>query len=91
MILRFVVFALVLIVVISILRAVIGLIAKAFSDLFLPPQNRPSSNAPEIPLTGELKRDPVCGIYVPATTSFKKTVNGEVVYFCSAECRDKYV
>jgi YHS domain-containing protein len=39
---------------------------------------------------GELKRDPVCGTYVSATTSLSRTVNGDVVYFCSKECRDRY-
>ncbi len=39
---------------------------------------------------GELKKDPVCGTYVSAATSLKKTVHGEVIYFCSADCRSKY-
>lgn len=91
MIFRIVAFALLLVVIISILRAVIGLAAKAFSELVLPSRNSPGSpRAPEIPLSGELKRDPVCGTYISAASAFKKTVNGEVVYFCSAACRDKH-
>ncbi len=39
---------------------------------------------------GELKRDPVCGTYVSADTAITRTVKGEVVHFCSAECRDKF-
>jgi YHS domain-containing protein len=39
---------------------------------------------------GELKRDPVCGTYVSTAVSVKRTVKGEVVHFCSEECRDKY-
>jgi len=38
----------------------------------------------------DLKKDPVCGTYVSAATSIKRTVNGSVVHFCSPECRDKY-
>jgi len=38
----------------------------------------------------ELKKDPVCGTYVPAATSLTRTINGSVVHFCSPECRDKY-
>jgi YHS domain-containing protein len=37
-----------------------------------------------------LKRDPVCGTFVPMSTQFQKTVGGEAKYFCSAECRDKF-
>jgi YHS domain-containing protein len=39
---------------------------------------------------GELKRDPVCGTFVATSTAFKKTVRGETIHFCSADCRDKY-
>lgn len=39
---------------------------------------------------GELKKDPVCGMYVAAATSVSKTVNGRELFFCSAACRDKY-
>jgi YHS domain-containing protein len=39
---------------------------------------------------GDLKRDPVCGTYVSTSVSVKRTVKGQVVHFCSNECRDKY-
>jgi YHS domain-containing protein len=39
---------------------------------------------------GELKRDPVCGTYVSTATSVKRSVDGEVVYFCSQACSEKY-
>jgi YHS domain-containing protein len=39
---------------------------------------------------GELKKDPVCGTYVSPAASITRTVNGEVLYFCSRECSDKY-
>ena len=39
---------------------------------------------------GELKKDPVCGTYVSTGASVTRTVNGELVHFCSKECRDKY-
>ena len=50
--------------------------------------------APQQPPTvfagGELKKDPVCGTYVSASASVTRTVNGQLVYFCSPQCRDKY-
>jgi YHS domain-containing protein len=46
--------------------------------------------APPAQATSELKKDPVCGIYVSAASSLTRTVNGKVLHFCSPECRDKY-
>lgn len=39
---------------------------------------------------GELKKDPVCGIYVAPATSVTKIVKGQQYFFCSTTCRDKY-
>lgn len=45
---------------------------------------------PPVSSGGELKKDPVCGTYVSTTTAVQQMVKGEVVYFCSASCRDKF-
>jgi YHS domain-containing protein len=45
----------------------------------------------EMPTATELKKDPVCGTYVSAASVFTRTVNGQVVCFCSKECRDRFV
>jgi len=69
-------------------RHVIAMIAKAFSGL----ANETASSKPAQgePVSGELKKDPVCGTFVAVATSVKRTVDGQVVHFCSAACRDKY-
>jgi YHS domain-containing protein len=46
---------------------------------------------PNVPAGGELRKDPVCGTYVSVLAGVQKKVNGEVVYFCSDDCRRKYV
>jgi len=58
---------------------------------------RPSASPPSVPsalppvtVGGELKKDPVCGTYVSTHASVSRKVNGELIYFCSTECRDKY-
>ena len=51
-----------------------------------PPPNSP----PPVFAGGELKKDPVCGTYVSEGASFTRTVNGQLLHFCSKECRDKY-
>lgn len=45
---------------------------------------------PAVQAGGELKKDPVCGTYVSTSASVTRKVNGQVIYFCSEECRDKY-
>jgi uncharacterized protein len=81
---------LLVIVVISVLRGVFGIIGKALSGSVN--QNRPAQRSSgEVPISGELKKDPACGTYISAATSIKETVAGQTFYFCSKQCRDKYV
>jgi YHS domain-containing protein len=87
--LRVVLFLLISIVLITFLRMVMGLIINTMKAM-MSPGIPPTGSPPASPATGELKRDPVCGTFIPASTSFRKTVNGEAHCFCSAECRDKY-
>jgi YHS domain-containing protein len=78
------------ILVITLLRGVMGIIGKALSGQ----AHRGSSAGPsarEVPLSGELKKDPACGTYISAATSIKETVGGQTFHFCSKECRNKYV
>ena len=49
-----------------------------------------ASREPMVVSGGELKKDPVCGTYVSAALSVTSTVNGQLMHFCSKECRDKY-
>ena len=46
---------------------------------------------PAVSPGGELKKDPVCGTYVSTATALQEKGNGGVVYFCSQECRKKYL
>jgi len=38
----------------------------------------------------QMVRDPVCGIYVVPDRALSLTHGSGPVYFCSADCRDKY-
>ena len=82
---------LLVIVAVTLIRAVLGIIAKALSGAAN--QNRPAqrSSGQQVPLSGELKKDPACGTYISAATSIKETVGGQTLHFCSKQCRDKYV
>ena len=89
--LRFVVILLAAILLISFLRSIIGILIKGFAAVInsTEPSSGPSRQA-AVESSSELKKDPVCGTYVPVATSVKKTVAGSVVHFCSTDCRDKY-
>jgi YHS domain-containing protein len=74
------------------LRMVIGVLSKGLGQLFEPAASsgNPTGAGSKGPAGGELKRDPVCGTYVPVLTSISANIQGEVLYFCSTECRDRY-
>ncbi len=83
-----VVLLLLAILLITILRGVVGIVGKALAGLADP--KAPTRTASGPPKADALKRDPVCGVYVPAATSVKRTVGGEVLHFCSEQCAGKY-
>ncbi len=87
MFIRTVLYLLLAVLLITLIRYVIGAIARSFGQL-AGLRDHPAHDGPRA--GGELKRDPVCGAYVAAGASVKKTVRGEVLHFCSPECRDKY-
>jgi YHS domain-containing protein len=88
---RTILYLLISILLITFLRAVIGLIAKAMGQALAPERRDAAPKSPPKGFGGELKRDPVCGMFVSTETSVKKTVRDEVYYFCSPACRDKFM
>jgi YHS domain-containing protein len=80
---------------ITFIRMVAGVLFKGIGEMLQPSQSEavgkpPGSSGSTVASGGELKRDPVCGTFVSTATSLKKTVRGDIVYFCSADCRDRY-
>jgi YHS domain-containing protein len=69
------------------------LLRSLLNNLFAPrtrqPQ-RPDAPPPTVPPGGELRKDPVCGTYVSVLAGVQQKVNGEVLYFCSEGCREKF-
>ena len=86
------------VVVFAVLRSVIGIVLKGVSDFFgtaasspgSPQRPRSTPQTPESLKPEPLKKDPVCGTFLPASNAIRKTVRGETYYFCSVECRDKF-
>jgi YHS domain-containing protein len=89
---RVILYLLFAVILISVLRAVLGIIAKGFGELLNPGASQSNqASRRQVPLNGELKKDPACGTYIAAATSIQEKVGGETFYFCSKQCRDKYV
>ncbi|MBM3727685.1 MAG: hypothetical protein FJW40_19970 [Acidobacteria bacterium] len=51
---------------------------------------RPQPSPPPRNPQGELRPDPVCGVFVPTSSPYRRMAGGVTHYFCSAECRDKH-
>jgi YHS domain-containing protein len=77
-----------------VLPLLVFLFLRSLFGNFFRARKVPRENATPPPPTviagGELKKDPVCGTYISAALSVTRKVNGEMVHFCSKECRDKY-
>ena len=88
---RLILYLLLAVIVISVLRTVIGVLAKAFSSL-LQAGAAPSSSRPRQTgqLGGNLHRDPICGTFVAESTPFQRRLPGQVFYYCSDACREKH-
>jgi len=39
----------------------------------------------------EMKQDPACGTWIPVSQAIKGERDGETLYFCSRECRDRFL
>lgn len=91
-ILRFVAYLLLTLVSISILQSIFAMLMRMFGIPARAQKLREVKQDREtIRLAGELKKDPVCGTYTTADTAVQKKVRGETFYFCSTQCRDKFV
>ena len=42
-------------------------------------------------ITDEMVNDPQCHVYIPKRDAYTAQVKGETLYFCSKECRKKYL
>ena len=91
---RAIFYLLLTVVVITVLKSIIGIVLKGVAEVMNPGSHTPGTGPrppQQVPLTGELKKDPVCGTYIAAATSLQEKVGGQTFHFCSRECRDKYV
>ena len=81
--LRYILLALLFILVARAIWRVIGGIIEAARS---PQPGRRSANTQAV----KLVRDPVCGTYVPPRAALSLTSAGNTHYFCSEECKAKF-
>jgi YHS domain-containing protein len=89
---RIVLYVLLAVVLISLLRSVIGVVAKIIAS-FLNAAGGPnqSPSGPETrELGGDLHRDPVCGTYVAESTPHQRRISGQLFYYCSESCKERH-
>ena len=90
---RFILSLIVIMAGYALLRALLAPIVQAVVAALTParpPANPSRESASPPPRTGELKKDPVCGTFVAAELAVKGKFKGEIVHFCSDQCRDEY-
>ena len=72
-----------------ILRTVVSSFRTASGSQPPPP---PDQRTPDVLTSaGELHQDPVCGTFVPGTSRWTRSVDGRTLYFCSSDCRDRFL
>jgi len=85
-----------ILVVFALIRSALGIVIRIFRGMGgargsgTQPPVRKTVAEPDAVASTLLHQDPVCGTYVAAGSSFRKICNGQVLHFCSEECRDKY-
>ena len=70
---------------VAILRRIVGKMLSGDG------QAKPYVDVPSNAVNQKLVRDPVCGMHVAEGLALPLKQGGEVLYFCSSECRDKYL
>ena len=77
-------------IAISVIRSIARFVFRAWTGMTQRTGSAGPAQKSSSPPT-MLRQDPVCGTYVAIDSSLKTIRNGEVIHFCSPECRDKYL
>ena len=86
MILRFLFFLLLLLVVRALIARLFGNRRKASGN-----RSRGRANRARATVRGRMVKDPQCGIYVATDLAVRTRTKDTNLYFCSEECRDKFL
>jgi YHS domain-containing protein len=76
-------------VVYAILKTIRGILGGARKGVSGRPASGPKSATPNAP-QGRTARDPVCGMFVSTEVSHRLVEDGQVLHFCSKNCKESY-
>jgi uncharacterized protein len=70
----------------------VSLLRRLVNSMAVPPESRSNEpmDVPSDAITRKLVRDPVCGMHLAAGLAITERQGGEMFYFCSEECREKF-
>jgi uncharacterized protein len=51
----------------------------------------PTSTSSERQIDDIMVKDPVCEVYFPKRSGTSMNINGKTIYFCSEDCKNKYL
>ena len=57
----------------------------------MPPGTGTGQGGPAVPVDDVMVKDPSCGVYFPRREAVRLQKDSEELFFCSSECRDKYL
>jgi YHS domain-containing protein len=77
-------------VALTFIRMFAGILTKGLGAMFETPKPGGTTPPPK-QAGGPLRRDPVCGTFVPEEGGIQAKIDGETVHFCSESCRDKFL
>ncbi len=71
---------------------IVGFLVYTVFQMIKQAMLKPPGAPPEKTSRGEeMVQDPECGAYVPRNDAIKTQAKDKTCYFCSTECRDKYL
>jgi hypothetical protein len=89
--LRIIPILLLIVILITVLRSVIGTVMKMFGNIVSGPASASNgAKRPTMQVNGELHRDPVCGTFVAGSTAFQRQDAKQTFYYCSETCRAQH-
>ena len=63
---------------------------KGEKPLFFMKKKKSSNPSTSTEIIAEMKKDPVCGTYIPENQAIRLSHGKDVHYFCSEECKEQF-
>lgn len=79
----------VFILVVPLIRMVVGMLARAFTNFA--GSGKSQTGTVRAPAGGKLFKDPVCGTFVSETVARTLSAGGKTHHFCGDECLKKFL